>query len=150
MDLDRRIREATETIPGIDVLVVFGSRAKGSARPDSDLDVAVLPAADFSGSLAQFLGGIAAQLAELAPDGRVDVVLLDHASDVLRQRIMEHGRVVLCRNEKAWKELRVRTMREYGDGEWFRRRVRAGLRRQLLGDEDVGRPRHSRKSPSGA
>ena len=41
--LDKDITRAVQNLPGISVLVVFGSRARGTQRPDSDLDVAVLP-----------------------------------------------------------------------------------------------------------
>ena len=39
--LDESILQAVEGLPGISVLVVFGSRARGDNRPDSDLDVLV-------------------------------------------------------------------------------------------------------------
>lgn len=75
---------------------------------------------------------LAVDLSDLAPEGRVDVVFLETAPDTLRQRIMEHGRMVVCRDEEAWKALRIRTMRGYGDREWFRRLYRRELRRRLL------------------
>lgn len=43
--LEQRVREAVADVPGIAVLLVFGSRARGAERADSDLDVAVLPEA---------------------------------------------------------------------------------------------------------
>lgn len=45
---------------------------------------------------------------------------------------MEEGRMVLCRDLAAWKALRVRTMKEYGDRVWWRSIYRRGLRRRLL------------------
>lgn len=119
--LDEAILRAVESIPGISVLVLFGSRARGDHRPDSDLDVAVLPESRDPKARRHVLSAIAVALADLAPEGRVDVVFLDQADDVLRQRVMEHGRILLNRDPEAWKELRVRTMREYGDREWIRR-----------------------------
>ncbi len=119
--LDNDIVRATENFPGISVLVVFGSRARGTHRPDSDLDVAVLPASPDSRARRHLQADVAVALADLAPEGRVDVVLLDEADAVLRQRILETGRVLLNRDNEAWKELRVCTVREYGDGEWARR-----------------------------
>ena len=139
MDLDRKIIRATENIPGISVLVIFGSRARGTHRPDSDLDVAVLPDTEDSHRRWHLQAGLAAALADLAPEERIDVVLLDEAPDVLRQRIMETGRVLICRDSAAWKELRVRTMREYGDREWARRVFRQAQRRRLMSGETSGR-----------
>jgi uncharacterized protein len=139
MSLDEQILQAARDIPGISVLVVFGSRARGMQRPDSDLDVAVLPESTDSRARRHLQAEVAVALADLAPEGRVDVVLLDEADDVLRQRVMETGRVLINRDNEAWKELRVRTMREYGDREWARRLFREAQRRRLEGGEPSGR-----------
>ena len=58
---------------------------------------------------------------------------------MLRQRIMETGRVLLNRDPEAWKELRVRTMREYGDSEYYRRHYHEAQRRRLERGEPSGR-----------
>lgn len=137
--LDDQILAAVQEIPGIAVLVVFGSRARGTARPDSDLDVAVLPESADSRDRRYLQAKTAAALADLAPEGRVDVVLLDKADAVLRQRIMETGRVLLCRDPETWKELRVRTMREYADGEWARRLFREAQIHRLARGGPSGR-----------
>jgi predicted nucleotidyltransferase len=148
---EQRVLEAVEGIPGISILVVFGSRARGEARDRSDLDVAVLPAPAGSDDEPEsrrrhrMQKELAVALADLAPDGRVDVVFLDEAPDTLRQRIMEQGRMVLCRDPAAWKALRVRTMKEYGDREWARRLYRRELRRRLLEGRSSGRSARSRE-----
>jgi predicted nucleotidyltransferase len=138
---ERQILDAIDEIPGISSLLVFGSRARGNARPDSDLDVAVQPDDGQQDDHARLKlrSRVASALADLAPGGRVDVVLLDRAPDLLRQRVMEHGRMILCRDEGAWRDLRVRTMREYGDREWARDLLRRGLRRSLLEGRTDGR-----------
>ena len=41
-DLEARVRAAITPIDAIRVAYFFGSRARGDARPDSDLDVAVM------------------------------------------------------------------------------------------------------------
>lgn len=137
--LDEAILRAVESIPGISVLVLFGSRARGDHRPDSDLDVAVLPESRDPKDRRHLLSSIAVALADLASDGRVDVVFLDQADDVIRQRVMEHGRVLLNRNPEAWKELRVRTMREYGDREWVRNLYIKAQKQRLERGEPSGR-----------
>jgi predicted nucleotidyltransferase len=140
LGLDGEIARAAQGVPGIAVLVLFGSRAHGSPRADSDLDVAVLPEADLGVPGRRHLqADVAVALSHLAPGGRVDVVLMDDAGDLLRQRIMETGRVVLCRNAGAWRDLRVRTMREYGDRERERRLYREAQRRRLEKGEPSGR-----------
>ncbi|MCP3964408.1 MAG: nucleotidyltransferase domain-containing protein [bacterium] len=136
------VREAIRNIPDIGTLVVFGSRARGTDRPDSDLDVAFLPAAGYQSSpgLANDLRiRITVALAELAPEGRVDTVPLDTAPALLRQRVMEHGRMALCRDPEAWKALRVRTMKEYGDQLWARDLYRRAQRRRILEGRPSGR-----------
>ena len=137
--LDEEILKAASDLPDVAVLVVFGSRARGTHRPDSDLDVAVLPSTVDSRARRYLQADLAAALAHLTPDGRVDVILLDEAPEVLRQRIMETGRVLLNRDPEAWKELRVRTMREYGDSEPYRRLYIEAQRQRLERGEPSGR-----------
>jgi predicted nucleotidyltransferase len=137
--LDEEILHAVRDLPSIAVLVVFGSRARGTHRPDSDLDVAVLPDTTDSRDRRHLQADLAVALAHLAPEGRVDVILLDEAPEELRQGIMESGRVLLNRAPEAWKELRVRTMREYGDSEYYRRRYHEAQHRRLERGEPSGR-----------
>jgi predicted nucleotidyltransferase len=138
-DVDRHILEAIRSLPDISVLVIFGSRATGKSRDDSDLDVAVLPATGDPASRRRLLSRLATALADLSPEGRVDVVLLDEAPDLLRQRVMETGRVLLCKDQKRWRELRIRTMREFGDREAVRQLMRRAQRRRLEGGIRGGR-----------
>jgi predicted nucleotidyltransferase len=137
--LKREILHRIEPIPGIAALLVFGSRARGTPRPDSDLDIAVLPAADDPTSRRQLQASLAVALADLAPGGRVDVVLLDESPELLRQRVFETGRVLLCRDRMALRDLRVRTMREHGDREWARRLMREAQQHRLERGESGGR-----------
>jgi predicted nucleotidyltransferase len=137
--LDEEILRAVRDLPGVAVLVVFGSRAQGTQRPDSDLDVAVLPDTADSRARRYLQADLAVALAHLAPEGRVDVILLDEAPTDLRQGIMESGRVLLDRDPETWKELRVRTMREYGDSEYYRRQYYEAQKRRLERGEPSGR-----------
>lgn len=138
--LDHEITRRTEPLEGISSLLVFGSRAAGTERPDSDLDVAVLPSVgDDPKARRDLQTRLAVALADLSPDGRVDVVLLDEATDLLRQRVLETGRLLICRDPAAFRDLRVRTMREYGDSEWVRDLMRAAQKRRLEQGEPSGR-----------
>jgi len=64
--------------------IAFGSRARGDAREDSDLDVAILPSEETL-TLADE-AALAAAL-ERAAGVPVDLVRIDHASEGLRWRI---------------------------------------------------------------
>lgn len=130
-EIDRRIAEAASEIPGISSLVVFGSRASGRPRPTSDLDVGVLPDTGDSEVRRKLQIKLAVALADLAPEGRVDVVLLDEAPPLLRHRILSSGRLLICRDREAWTELLVRTMREHGDRQWVYELLIPAQRRRL-------------------
>lgn len=41
-ELIERLRRAAEPLPELSAAILFGSRAVGRARPESDIDVAVL------------------------------------------------------------------------------------------------------------
>jgi predicted nucleotidyltransferase len=64
---------------------VFGSLARGDAREDSDVDLAVegLPAAEYFAALAELM--------ELF-EGRVDLVRLEDAGESLRASVREEGK----------------------------------------------------------
>lgn len=140
---DAQLQVAVWNIPGIAALLVFGSRARGTAREDSDLDVAVLPVTvgieDRIGFRHRLQKAIAVALADFAPEGRVDVVFLDDAPVTLRQRVMEHGRMIVCNDLPAWQALRVWTMKEYGDTQWMRDLYQRELRRRLIEGRPSGR-----------
>ena len=143
--LDEHLALAVEGIPGIAAMALFGSRATGSARPDSDLDVAILPSPE-AVSRRTLQVSVAVALADFAPEGRVDVVLLDEAPELLRHQVLSTGRLVLCRDIKAWRALLVETMREHGDREWARDLLRRAQARRLERGEPSGRSGHAVQS----
>jgi predicted nucleotidyltransferase len=137
--LDDQVVHLAEPVPGVSALLLFGSRASGSPRPNSDLDVGILPDSGDPQARRRLQSQLAVALADLAPEGRVDVVLMDEVPDLLRQHILETGRLLICRNPAAFQELRVRTMREHGDREWVRRMMRTAQRRRLEQGKHSGR-----------
>ncbi len=78
----------------MDCLWIYGSEAAGRARPDSDLDVAVLARKRLA---AAELAGLRAD-AEALVGRAVDLVDLDQASPILAYQVLEHGRLVVDRN----------------------------------------------------
>ena len=78
--------------PPLQLAILFGSRARGGARSDSDLDLAILPV-DPALTLRQENGLVAAL--EHVTGLRVDLVRLERAAPALRWRIARDGIVLL-------------------------------------------------------
>ena len=136
----QQVLDAVRDLSGIEVLVLFGSRARGTARPDSDVDVAVLTRSQVPDERRALHNRIAVALCDLAPEGRVDVVFIDEAPDFIRQEIMASGTVLWCNDQELWKAWRVRTMREFGDREHVRRQFIEAQKQRLLQGGISGRP----------
>ncbi|MCP4661418.1 MAG: nucleotidyltransferase domain-containing protein [bacterium] len=79
---------------GVDTLWIFGSEARGQARADSDLDVAVLLRAR-PGTL-EWLEAKAE--AGLLVGRKVDLVDLERSSPLLAMQVLRHGRLMVDRN----------------------------------------------------
>jgi hypothetical protein len=88
--LEDRLRAVISRGPKLRLAILFGSRARGSARPDSDVDLGILPAAKLS---AQQENDLAVEL-ERAAGAPVDLVVLDQARPALRWRIARDGVVL--------------------------------------------------------
>jgi predicted nucleotidyltransferase len=84
------VAELRRRVPDLIAVYLFGSRARGDARPGSDVDVAVLAARPL-GAGTRF--AVQEELARLL--GRdVDLVDLRAASAVMRVQVLEHGEVL--------------------------------------------------------
>lgn len=83
-----RIRDSARGTAGLELLVLFGSRARGDAHDVSDWDFGYLarPAADITGLLAA--------LVEITGSDRVDLVDLSRASGVLRFQAARDGQML--------------------------------------------------------
>jgi len=96
-------------LPTLTAAYVFGSTARGDARPDSDLDVAVLAAAPVARDL---LWSVSEDLA-LAVSRDVDLVDLRDASTVLAAQIIATGKVFIDRSPEARRAFEGRAYADY-------------------------------------
>jgi predicted nucleotidyltransferase len=96
-----RIGGMARQADGLQLLVLFGSRARGDAHAASDWDFGYLAthAADITGLLAA--------LVEIAGTDRIDLVDLARASGVLRFRAARDGQVVHQDPPGRWREFRL-------------------------------------------
>ena len=94
--IDHAIANVLREFPDVAAAWLFGSEARGDARPDSDVDVALL-LKDNAAALDMLptLGRIAASLEQVAPGRRIDVVLLATQGPIFQHQVLSEGRLVL-------------------------------------------------------
>ncbi|TKB67410.1 MAG: nucleotidyltransferase domain-containing protein [Nitrospira sp.] len=98
-----------KSIPDLIALYRFGSQAKGTARPDSDVDLAVLSRVALS-ELRRF--ELAQELAtQLHRD--VDLVDLRSASTVMRMQVISTGECLNAPGESARREFEMYAYSDY-------------------------------------
>jgi predicted nucleotidyltransferase len=124
MDIDEAIRLALGERRDICLAYLFGSCASGTARPVSDVDVAILfdylPTPAFLDRLTEALG--------VATERRVDLVVLNLAPPLLAREVIARGRLVMCRDEDERVRFLTRTTARYQDTAHLRRVQYAYLR----------------------
>lgn len=128
-NLEDRLRERLEREPDILVAYVYGSHARGTAGPLSDVDVGVLlredgdlfaRRLDLIGAVSEVVGSVAA-----------DVVVLNEVPVALGYRVLRDGKLLFSRDEKARIRHFVRTVDRYIDMAPMRRTYSEGLRHRL-------------------
>ncbi|MDP3089446.1 MAG: nucleotidyltransferase domain-containing protein [Nitrospira sp.] len=109
MDDRTLIKYFRRSVPGLIALYRFGSQAKGSARPDSDVDLALLTR-DPIPAMHRF--ELAQDLAiQLHRD--VDLVDLRSASTVMRMQVISTGTCLDAPDEPARREFEMYTYSDY-------------------------------------
>jgi len=80
--------QAVRTTPGLELLLMFGSRARGEAQAESDWDFGYLATDGFDAT------ALLSAIVESVGTDRVDVVDLRRASGLLRFRAARDGQVI--------------------------------------------------------
>ncbi len=122
-----RLGRVLEGEPGVAYALLFGSGARGSARLDSDADIAIELVPDAARDV-HALGRLSARLESVA-GRRVDLVLLDEAPPPLAYRIFREGRLLFERDHSALVSRKARALLEYLDFKPVEERCAAGVLR---------------------
>ena len=123
MDDHALIEHIRKSVPSLIALYRFGSQAKGTARPDSDIDLAVL-AHNPIPNLRRF--ELAQELAvQLHCD--VDLVDLRNASTVMRMQVLSTGTCLDTQNESVRREFEMYAYSDYARLNEERRELVKGI-----------------------
>ena len=114
--LCRSLAEALEREgPALCCAYLFGSRARGDAGRDSDVDVAVLFTADPPLTLAGLHLDLADRLSAAVGGLSVDLLVLNRAPVDLVHRVLRDGVLLLERDRSARIRFEVRARNDYFD-----------------------------------
>jgi len=105
MDLGGAVDLLRARVPGLVLVVLYGSRARGDARSGSDVDLALLADAPIDRwEMLELQAALASRLG-----AEVDLVDLMATDDVLRVQVVAHGRTLFERSgsERAWFEMQA-------------------------------------------
>jgi uncharacterized protein len=125
-EIARALSDYFATCPaseGLAAAYLFGSFARGSAGPASDVDVGVLYAAPPPATLTGLGFHLEADLARLL-HRPVQLVVLNRAPVDLVQRVLRDGRLVLDRDRSCRIRFEVQTRNEFWDLQPFLLRYR--------------------------
>lgn len=102
------------------LVVLFGSRAKGTARPSSDVDLGFISNEDWL--------DLTNECVRLLRTDRVDVVDLARASPLLAMAVTRYGRPLHEGEPAAWASFSSLSLRRYCDTAKLRRLREKGIR----------------------
>lgn len=109
MKVEEALKDKLFQDPNILFALLFGSHAKGSHRPGSDLDLAVYFRNPPQGlELLDLIHRLSESLKK-----EVDLVVLNHASAFLRHQVMKYGIRLFIKNQAVYRRFREQTMTDY-------------------------------------
>jgi predicted nucleotidyltransferase len=123
MHFETAIRHIQRAIPSLIALYSFGSQSRGAARPDSDVDLAVLASTPIQ-ELRRFA---LAQDIAMQLHRNVDLVDLRCASTVMRMQVLSTGVCLYAPDEPARQEFEMYTYADYARLNEERREVLKGI-----------------------
>lgn len=125
-----------ESVPEVSFALLFGSRATGTPRADSDWDVAVfLSPALSTAERFRLRARLSGELGDL---GQVDIVVLNDAPPLLAHRALQ-GRLLFAADRSAYVRFFVATISASEDERYFRG-IHDRARRERLERGRFGRP----------
>jgi uncharacterized protein len=126
MLIEDRLRQCVASIPEVKLAVLFGSTARGQARPRSDVDLGVLLEPDTPEARSR----VESELWRVT-DRTLDVIYLDKAPPLLRFEIARDGVLLHQEKDHLWTDFKTRAMLDWWDWEPIAKRIEEALIRRL-------------------
>lgn len=100
----------------VELVVFFGSRARGTASTTSDFDLGVL----FAPNTDRFYEKLELVHEAISADEILDLVVLNEADPLLLREVALDGRPKFESHPGAFEEFRIRAFKLYMDTQWLR------------------------------
>ena len=123
-----KLRKLFSRYTEIDLVYLYGSHAKGAARLDSDLDLAVSArTGDYAGLKLDLLERLS-----LSGFEQLDIAFFQQATPLLRFQMVRHNQLLYCRSNDSSGVLFSRCLNDYFDLEPTLRVQRAAYKERVL------------------
>ncbi|MEK7700992.1 MAG: nucleotidyltransferase domain-containing protein [candidate division NC10 bacterium] len=133
--LAAQLEDVARRFPELDLLVMFGSTARGAGHGGSDVDLGLLSPLATSATRQELEVAFAR-----AGRRRVDLVDLQEASPLLRFEIARDGVLVWEGRPHAWQDFKARAMVDWWDWKPMAERLQRAAARRLARQVEHGSP----------
>lgn len=100
-------------LPYVNAIILFGSQARGTAREDSDIDIAVIT----SGATEEQKWNI------IEKTDLLDINAFSRLPLTIQFRVIKEGKTIFVRNKEILESIKLKIIREYLDFELFINRM---------------------------
>ena len=115
MDLTKEQQKQLEALAaefGISLILAFGSKVKGTARPESDLDIAIL--LDNAENKTDTFLQLFPRLETVFPGERIDLAIINHADPLFLNQVMAQA-TRLFGSEEKFRSMKLLAFKQYQD-----------------------------------
>ena len=104
--ITRTVRELIK-IPQVQAVILYGSYAKGTQKPISDIDICAVTPKNISEETKGDIWGQSGQ--------KVDAIWFWDLPPLIRYAVLREGKIIFLRNKEFLQEATIETMSEYLD-----------------------------------
>ena len=114
--IERAVTSYLKTKPDVLAAYIYGSVVTGRARPDSDVDIAVLVSEKvMRRDPFRYRIELMTDLMDVLKRDDVDLILLNQAPPLLAHRVLKNGKLIIERSPSARAAFQVSTVNRYLD-----------------------------------